>query len=194
MKKGFTIIELLMALLIIGLLVAAVTIGIKTSQMKSRDARRVSDLQLLKKATSMYFLDHSAYPLHNNVANPTQGVSGYNCGSCLLATSIKTIAGTRIDNPTWGSVFLINQYLKTVPYDPENTKSETFVHADGTTYKSPAYYGYVAKTNNYKYITRLEQNANLVANDGGTVITGSNYDSINVYEIGEGTGWQSIAP
>lgn len=195
MSKAFTIIELLMTLLIIGLLAGAITVGVKNSQMKSRDSRRVSDLQLLKKATGMYFVDRSAYPPHNDVANPTQSVSGYNCGvACTMARSLKVVTGVRVDNPTWGSVFVVNQYLNITPYDPENTKMETFVDANGTTYAAPAYYGYVTQISNYKYFTRLEQNPSLVGDDGGTVSTGSNYDSVNIYEVGEGAGWQSLTP
>ena len=174
MKKGFTIIELLMTLLIVGLLAAGITIGINNSQMKSRDSRRVSDLQLLKKATSMYFLDHSVYPLHND--------------------SIQTVASVIVNNSTWGSVFVTNQYLNTAPYDPENTKADIFVDANGENYNSPAYYAYVVGANSYKYITRLEQNVALVGDDGGTVSVGSNYDSVNVYEVGDGAGWQGLTP
>jgi len=194
MKKGFTIIELLMTLLIVGLLAAGITIGINNSQMKSRDSRRVSDLQLLKKATSMYFLDHSVYPLHNDMLDPTQSVSGYDCGACTLAKSIQTVASVIVNNSTWGSVFVTNQYLNTAPYDPENTKADIFVDANGENYNSPAYYAYVVGANSYKYITRLEQNVALVGDDGGTVSVGSNYDSVNVYEVGDGAGWQGLTP
>lgn len=195
MSKAFTIIELLMALLIIGLLAGAITVGVNNSQMKSRDSRRVSDLQLLKKATGMYFVDRSAYPPHNDVANPTQSVSGYNCGmACTMARSLKVVAGVRVDNPTWGSIFVVNQYLNSVPYDPKNTNIETFVDANVINFNSPAYYAYVVGSNSYKFFARLEQNANLVGDDGGTVNTGSNYDSKNIYEVGDGAGWQALTP
>lgn len=63
---GFTLIELLVSMAILGILS---TIGLGTfrsSQIKSRDARRKSDLGNIQKALEMYQSDHEVYPSSNN--------------------------------------------------------------------------------------------------------------------------------
>lgn len=62
-KRGFTMIEILVAITIIGILI---TLGIRSymsSQMKARDLRRKADLHNLAKPLEAYFNDYGEYPL-----------------------------------------------------------------------------------------------------------------------------------
>jgi len=61
MKKGFTLIELLVVIAIIGLLSSVVLASLNTARMKSRDARRLSDLSQISKALELYYDDNSTY-------------------------------------------------------------------------------------------------------------------------------------
>ena len=61
-NQAFTIIELLVVVVIIGVLVAAVTLALSGTQRKSRDARRVDDFAELEKAVKMYHTDNYKYP------------------------------------------------------------------------------------------------------------------------------------
>ena len=62
MKKGFTLIELLVVIAILGLLAAVGLGSFRTSQLKSRDSKRKSDLSQIQKALEMYYNDHGQYP------------------------------------------------------------------------------------------------------------------------------------
>jgi len=63
--QGFTLLEILVVMVIIGLLA---TIGLRSfsqSQMKARDSRRKSDIEQLSRALELYRGDKGHYPVHN---------------------------------------------------------------------------------------------------------------------------------
>jgi len=59
---GFTLMELLIVIAILGLLATIGLGSFRTSQMKGRDAQRKSDLSQIQKALEMYYNDYSGYP------------------------------------------------------------------------------------------------------------------------------------
>lgn len=61
-KKGFTLIELLVVIAIIGILSSVVLASLNNARRKSRDARRMADLQQIKLAAELYFDVGSSYP------------------------------------------------------------------------------------------------------------------------------------
>lgn len=67
MKKnrelGFTLLELIIVIVIIGALAALISGNFITSLKKGRDARRKGDLQQIQKALEMYYEDNRVYPL-----------------------------------------------------------------------------------------------------------------------------------
>ena len=72
LKKGFTLIELLIVIVILGLLMALGIGGFRSSQVKSRDARRKNDLAQIQRALELYFSDYKQYP-DLNVASLSGG-------------------------------------------------------------------------------------------------------------------------
>ncbi len=60
--KGFTLIELLTVIAIISLLAAIIISSLTTARQRSRDAKRVSDLNTIRLGLSLYFNDNSHYP------------------------------------------------------------------------------------------------------------------------------------
>ena len=62
MNKAFTLVELLVVISIIGILVSIVAGGFRSSQARSRDAQRKSDLRQIANSLELYFSDHNNYP------------------------------------------------------------------------------------------------------------------------------------
>ena len=60
--KGFTLVELLVVVAIIGILASIITVSVVGSKAKSRDAKRVADVKNLQLALSLYYSDNSQYP------------------------------------------------------------------------------------------------------------------------------------
>ena len=62
-KRGFTLIELLVVIAIIGILSSVVLASLNTARLKSRDARRLSDIKQLQIALALYSdSNSSSYP------------------------------------------------------------------------------------------------------------------------------------
>lgn len=64
MKRGFTIIELLVVVAIIGLLAAVIMTALSSAQIGARDSRRLGDVNQLHKAFELYGIDNGGrYPV-----------------------------------------------------------------------------------------------------------------------------------
>lgn len=63
---GFTLLELLVVLVILGTLMAIGLRSFVTSQMKSRDVRRKSDIEQFTRALELYRNDNGYYPVHDS--------------------------------------------------------------------------------------------------------------------------------
>jgi len=64
--SAFTLIELLVSVTILGILAIVVLGGFRSSQMRSRDAKRKSDLKQIANALEMFYSDKGFYPPSNN--------------------------------------------------------------------------------------------------------------------------------
>ncbi len=61
-QKGFTLIELLVVIAIIGVLSTMAVVALGSARMKSRDAKRVSDMRQIMSALELYYNDAGGYP------------------------------------------------------------------------------------------------------------------------------------
>jgi type II secretion system protein G len=116
-QGGFTLIEILIVMVIIGIL-AAIGIGsFQSSQIKARDASRKSDLQQIGKALEAYYNDKGEYP---------SGAGGdvYGCISEAVCT--------------WGEAFEDESgtiYMVILPNDPKPTYRNYYYDSDGSYYQ-----------------------------------------------------------
>jgi len=95
-KKGFTLIELLVVIAILAILMAVVVIAINPAEMlkKTRDTKRISDLDALRTALNLYITD--------------QGNLGSLVSTNCYLHSIDTFSGTDI-SPTCNFVASTSQ-------------------------------------------------------------------------------------
>ncbi len=61
-KKGFTLIEVLIVVSIVGLLASVVLVGLGGFRARGRDARRVADLKSLQNGLELYYARNNSYP------------------------------------------------------------------------------------------------------------------------------------
>jgi type II secretion system protein G len=121
-QKGFTLLELLVVIVIIGILALLVIPNLASGPAKARDAQRKTDLSTLQKAIETYGIEHGSYP---DTGGNWYGVSP-NGGSKGV-----TGAGGYIPN-------LAPTYIKTLPLDPKQDYtgwSGYLYRSDGTNYK-----------------------------------------------------------
>lgn len=108
MKKGFTLIELMLVIVILGILTALITGNFLNSLKKGRDARRKGDLNQIQQTMELYYGDNKAYP--------TMGANFF---------------GSPLQNPT-NTV----TYMKQVPQDPSPGRTYYYESdATGSYYK-----------------------------------------------------------
>lgn len=96
-SNGFTIVELLIVIVIIGILAAITIVAYNGIQQRGRDTQRKSDLSQISKALQMYKLDNGGYPSTTNgcASGSSGGGNGYlnliysgttrSIGGCLVA-------------------------------------------------------------------------------------------------------------
>ena len=69
-KKGFTLMELLVAIAIIGILSSIVLTSLSSSRERAKDARRISDIKQIQIALELYYDVNSTYPASIYTGNP----------------------------------------------------------------------------------------------------------------------------
>ena len=112
-QKGFTIIELLVALTIVGLLALVIFTSVNDSRIKARDLKRKEDIKELIFALASYYSVHHIFPT-------TLGT-----GPC----------GTPVDGTDPVSMALIgDKIISTYPKSPSDSSINNFAGVCGQTY------------------------------------------------------------
>ncbi len=112
MKRGFTLIEVLVAVTIIAVLISIGVVSYSSVNRRSRDAKRKGDVEQLRSALEMYRADNGFYP---------------NAGSGLWSDALGL------------STTLVSTYLPTIPSDPTSTQTYRY---RATNLSGGNYYGY----------------------------------------------------
>lgn len=132
-QKGFTLVELLVVVTLIGILTTVALANFSGGTAKARDTQRKSDLRAIRDALEQYKLDNGSYPVtgtnyeSGNSAFPTDG-AGTNTGNTQYTTLMT--------NSTYGLVTL--KYMQKTLTDPRNTTPYLYRYAttdaSGTSY------------------------------------------------------------
>jgi general secretion pathway protein G len=133
-KSGFTIVELLMVIVVIGILAAITVVAYTGIQQRGRDAQRKSDIASIVKALELYYADNGSYPS-----------SG---GSTSVNSSWSSSADT-----SWTSFknYLTN-YAKNIPSDTFGTAGNSAVGGNGYSYDYFMNSGYCGTASGQGYI------------------------------------------
>ncbi|MDP1743655.1 MAG: type II secretion system protein [Candidatus Amesbacteria bacterium] len=70
MRKGFSLVELLVALSIMALIMGASLTAFEASKKSARDGKRKADLESIRSALEIYRSDNGGYPLTKNPLSP----------------------------------------------------------------------------------------------------------------------------
>jgi general secretion pathway protein G len=96
-QKGFTLLELLVVIVVIGILALLVIPNLTSAPKKARDIQRKTDLRAVQKALEEYFVSNSAYPVTTVWAT---------LGTGFLATGTPPILKTMPIDPTNSGVYI----------------------------------------------------------------------------------------
>ncbi len=61
-SRGFTLLELLVVIIIIGLIATIVIASVNSARAKGRDTKRITELDSMRDALSIYYSTNGSYP------------------------------------------------------------------------------------------------------------------------------------
>jgi prepilin-type N-terminal cleavage/methylation domain-containing protein len=131
-KAGFSLIEIIVVVAIIGMISAVVMISLATARAKGRDAKRKSDMSQLQKALELYQLNFNAYPI-TGPGNSCNGSNFWGGISAQANSNFKQRSGANGWIPN-----LAPAYVSVLPIDPlGRTDLFSGYHycSDGVSYK-----------------------------------------------------------
>ena len=96
---GFTLIELLVVIAIIGLLSTLAVVALNSARLKSRDARRIADINAIQQGLELFMNDCDEYPISVAAGDPIGGETLSNSASCTVTIPNLAAAGTIYMNP-----------------------------------------------------------------------------------------------
>lgn len=112
-RRGFTIVELLVVIVVIAILTAISVISYSAIQSKARDSARYQSMASLEKAIDLYYIDNGGYPDCQGGTYVPGTPSGNGCPVSDLESA------------------LVPAYINAVPSDPVDRGFDIFQYAPG---------------------------------------------------------------
>ena len=132
-KKGFTLVELILVITILGILAALVMPTFQGNIVTAKESAAKSDLMTIRTQIELYKLQHNGYPpgYVNGADAPIATVS-------LQLIGTTTVTGQTSPITIPADPFLYGPYLKKIPKNPFNELSTIEYVAVGTTFAAAA--------------------------------------------------------
>ena len=115
-SRGFTLVELLVVVAIIGLLATLSVLALGSARVRARDAKRLSDIKTVQTALELYHNDQGRYPV-GRPSIPSANIE-LGSGEASVLTSVGFEAA-----PSVGAT----GYILKVPRDPLVTQNYVYV-------------------------------------------------------------------
>jgi len=112
LQSGFSLLELVVVMMIIGVLAAVLLVNFQAARTRSRDAARKADLRQIKSALQIYYNDYQQFPA-SSLAGEIDGCGASGTSTCAWGGSF-TAGGT--------------QYMNSIPVDPINSGTYVFTY------------------------------------------------------------------
>ena len=129
-EGGFTLVELLVVMAILGVLITVTLAAFRNSQSRGRDAQRKSDLKQISSSLELYYSDYAKYP---------------DAGSGMIAGC----PSTSLVSCTWGSGEFTDGtqiYFKAVPADPAGSLAYYYRIVDPGTNQKYQLFAFIENT------------------------------------------------
>lgn len=173
-KLGFTLIELLVVIAILGLLASLMLVSLNSARSKARDAKRLSEISMVRKGMEIYYTGHNQYPSVNissdTAANWSQLIDILHADGIMyvpsksFASNFSILGVLASKASALQAVYTCPQNL--TPQDPQCECKSPGDHPDGVI-TTPRSYGYVplegsggVNYQSYKLRTQLENTNN----------------------------------
>ncbi len=138
-KRGFTLIEILIVVAIIGLLSSVVLVGLGSFRARGRDARRIADLRGVQNSMELYYFKNNNYPAASTWNDLKTALTGAGIGVSIIPTDPLSDSGETY----YYGVSTDNQsYILGATLEDENNsslKDDTDVSIYGVNCADPVY-------------------------------------------------------
>ena len=118
-KKGFTLVELILVVVIIGVLVGLALLAFGTPGENAKHARIRSDIETLSTATQKYYADTGSWPAQSELTSSDSSSSGL----CKTLMSVASVA-----DPDGGGNVKKGPWLEQCPHSPYSDGKYQFTY------------------------------------------------------------------
>ena len=166
-KRGFTLMELLVVMAILGILVTVGLTSYKSVQAKSRDARRKSDMRAIASALELYYNDYDRYPGDTNAIIMGCGTAG--TSACAWGSAFQTLKADGVSVKT--------MYMAKLSGDPVGTYNYYYDVFGG---QGKGYQLYTRLENTQDIDLKRDGSNNIYYYTGTVCLTGNKSDNFGI--------------